>query len=277
MSQPAQLNIQEIMAADPDLKHIGEGEQVKRNHINCPAGRDTKQRLFVKKTEGKLLMYCHHCQGRGAIQGQRRFIKSSKNVVTESVLTLPPDLTTVPRDMNVHGSVWLSKYGINEAERKHYMLGWSDYHNRIILPVWNLERTELIAFQRRRILPHDTMPKYLTTRRAYHKHPVWYGSNHREGDTLVITEDILSAVKVNRVCMSLSLLGTHLPDAVLHWIVNHYSRVLLWLDDDGPAVRQHQRNIMKRLALFMDARILKTEHDPKEYHHDEIREIVNNA
>ena len=37
-----------------------EGQQIRTDHQNCPAGTDSRQRLYLKNVDGKILGYCHH-------------------------------------------------------------------------------------------------------------------------------------------------------------------------------------------------------------------------
>lgn len=49
------------------INPLAPGEQTHLNHPDCPAGLDTKRRLYVKRTHdgARLLMYCHHCGSKG--------------------------------------------------------------------------------------------------------------------------------------------------------------------------------------------------------------------
>lgn len=267
------LNIKDILTTYPELERLADGDQVKRNHPNCPAGRDRKQRLYIKRDGERLLFYCHHCGGSSAKGGGRRsHIRDGKNVVAHQALSLPSDLAVLPGACHVSANAWLNRYDINEAERQWYRIGWSEYHGRVILPVWDMEHTQLLAYQRRRVLKDDTMPKYLTTRVKWVKHPTFIAA-HRDGDTLVLVEDILSAIKVNRVAPSAALLGTHMSD----WLLYHastYDNVVVWLDNDNPQVRADQRRIMRRLEPFTNVRMAATDVDPKELDHVAIRNML---
>lgn len=269
------LNWREILQAYPELESLGEQQQEKRNHINCPAGRDTKSRLFIKRDGERLIGYCHHCQLSGVHgAGRRNYIRTRNNTVTDRPIRLPADLCLHPDDCHVKFNVWMGKYGITAAERQEFMLGWSPSLKRGIIPVYMNEG--LVAYQERRILDEDDGPKYLTTRSKRVKHPMFQCGQYIEGGTMVLTEDILSAVKVGRVANATALMGTHLPDESLSYILrNKPDKVLIWLDDDNPTVRASQRKILRRIGAFVEChRVLGIGRDPKELSNDELTEVI---
>lgn len=55
---------------------LASGETDHINHDDCPAGEDTKGRLYVTKTDnGMLLAYCHHCGGKGVVTSKIQNIR----------------------------------------------------------------------------------------------------------------------------------------------------------------------------------------------------------
>lgn len=52
-----------------------EYEQVRVNHEGCPAGEDTRRRLYVKKVSGGLIAYCHNCGDHGYVRRDAYGIK----------------------------------------------------------------------------------------------------------------------------------------------------------------------------------------------------------
>lgn len=66
-----------------DFVHYGEdltsGEQIHVNHDKCPAGLDTKRRLYIKRTEDDryILAYCHNCSLSGRYSIKYGAVKSA--------------------------------------------------------------------------------------------------------------------------------------------------------------------------------------------------------
>lgn len=267
------MNKAEILQHNPELERLADNEQVNINHIGCPAGRDIKKRLFVRKKDGALLFYCHHCSEGAAKQGKKRYIRDRAAVQTSWALRLPTDLTR--KDMHVAGRSWLYKSGITMDEARLYGIGWSESAGRVILPVYDLTGF-MTAYQSRRVLPHDHMPKYLTDKDKAHRFPMFLANKQCASTTVVLTEDILSAIKVGRQCEAAAILGVHLSPANRNTLIAMgYERVVVWLDDDNPAVKAAQRKICKAIAPFADV-VKVTGHtvDPKGMTDEQIKLVL---
>lgn len=267
------MNKQEILQHNPELLRLADNEQVNINHINCPAGRDTKKRLYVRKRDGSLLFYCHHC-GKGASKhGKKRYIRDRQPTQVTWDLRLPYDLTR--KDMHVVAHAWLYKYGITDEELRLYGIGWSETVGRVILPVYDQAGT-LTAYQSRRVLPHDHMPKYLTDKNKGCRFPLFLGTKQTSTTTVVLTEDILSAIKVGRQCQAAALLGVNLTRENRNALLAEgFTKFVVWLDDDNAAVRHAQRKIMRSIEPFADV-VKVTGHtcDPKEMSDEQIKSIL---
>ena len=266
----SRLNWHEILAVNPELNNLREDEQVNINHYNCPAGRDTKKRLYVRKRDGGLIGFCHHCQSKGGKGGQKNHIRGRQATMQHFDLKLPPDFTT--QHMHVAGNAWLGKYGITALERQLYNIGWSEQCSRVILPVY--AGTKLVAYQQRRVLPHDTLPKYLTDKSRDVRHPMFLGTKLVSGDTVVLTEDILSAIKVGRQFASAALLGVTLSDDNLFELLRlGFKRFVILLDDDNFEVKRNQRKLLRRIENFAGVwKVTGHTTDPKEWTDQQIRE-----
>lgn len=141
---------------DSDIKGLAEGQQIHVNHINCPAGSDTKKRLYLKRAKdgAVVLGYCHHCSTKGVLR-----LKSNRPIKSLSILrkeiaheveqdkTWIPPLTRLNRltyDDNenyTHLKGWLTQFGF--AGSTGYKLApathWLQYQlesGRIFLPYY---------------------------------------------------------------------------------------------------------------------------------------------
>lgn len=271
------LHWHEILALHPELTTASDGEQLHYNHSNCPAGRDRKARLFIKREGSKLLGYCHHCGQSGAWNlGRQCYIRKREKTKVVQHLRLPSDFTTDPSECHVKANVWYNKYGITLAEREHYLLGWSDKWKRAILPIH--QGGELVAFQARRLLDHDDGPKYLTRKVQGYDRP-FFTAGRGENlafDNMVIVEDILSAIKVGRQYTATAILNALLSQQMVAGILRYKpEQVTVWLDDDNPTVRQSQRRIMRRLGPYADVRrVTGVGKDPKELDDGQIAQLM---
>ena len=285
------ISVRLLTELHPELLDLQPGEQTKMNHGDCPAGVDTKQRLFVKRERGKLMAYCHNCGTHGTLSlKDSRIRRGGENLLIENEkLHLPPDITFEPTEQPVEHIAWLHQYGIGRTLQLDYKIGWSNAFGRTILPVFG--DGELLAYQRRRVLRHDMGEKYLTTRLKNIKHPVFKSYPQPDANfgppfrPLVLVEDILSAIKVGMEFDSWALLGTYMPNTVVDEVVAAgYTDVVVWLDDDNKQVKRTQKSIRRRLSPYVDVYVMRRsdmgvrpedKFDPKIFSPSEIRAGVD--
>ena len=190
-------------------------------------------------------------------------------------MSLPGDFTeSIPE----HGLIWFLKYGVSAEVARHYGFGWSEKMARVVMPVYD-ETGNLCTTQSRAVYP-DQVPKYMNKKNGDMTCVAFYSDDEllldapvQEG--LVITEDILSAVRVGRLMPALSTLGTHLSDKLaVRALKSVYGPVYIWYDGDEAGVKG-ARKARRTLELQgKQAIVIKTEKDPKEYSNDEIRAIL---
>ncbi len=120
---------------------------------------------------------------------------------------------------------------------------------------------------------NKTIPKYtthtnpiLTTRLMFH---INLGS-----DTCVVTEDIISAIKVHKATGfdAIAILTNSIGDDIIVTL-NKYQRVFVWLDWDIRISAIKQTSRLKSLGINVTSIVTKL--DPKEYDNDEIKQILS--
>src|SRR5688572_12518334 len=94
---------------------VSVGEQVHVNHDSCPAGTDTKKRLYIRRTNEAILAYCHNCGGHLVKRGRHK-VRSIEEIqqslvakldkVTGEVL-LPDDCLLSPANWPTQAASWL--------------------------------------------------------------------------------------------------------------------------------------------------------------------------
>lgn len=258
--------------------YLAAGEQQRFNHEDCPAGRDTRRRLYVKRTEDdrKLLGYCHNCGLKAVMTpttsySHRRSMPSTALRAAKPV-TLPTDLETEPAKWPPEMVGWLFRTGLGFEEAKKFGVGYSGYYGRAILPVWN--SGELRGFQTRHIHALDTGPKY----RTYCIKPPLRGlyTPAIKPDKIVVCEDLFSAWKCGHIEAGFAMCRSDLKAAeLLELSLNGYNHVIIWLDNDQPHIRKKARLLAKKAALFfpkVDAVLDKSE--PKHLSLTEITEVL---
>lgn len=112
------------MMRDPVIWRLNEERHV--NHSGCPAGEDTKARLYVKRTEYGYVGYCHNCQGSFVLKSatatttsiRKKLMRESDMHDTDSESSLPKVLSSCTQFSTSYqlktdytdAYVWLNKY-----------------------------------------------------------------------------------------------------------------------------------------------------------------------
>lgn len=273
------LNYDEYVPLAPDTA----GGQVHVPHEGCTL----KEKLYIKRThDDTIIAWCHVCRKRGkhTPKGTRNLHKLKRLSVPTIVsdVKLPHDCIYDVDKWPTKARVWVLKYGIRQEEIDVYSLAYSPSLGRVILPCRSDEGS-LLGWQGR-----DTeeagegSPKYLAQRREetsfYFKAKKKSSpcSSASDSSTLVITEDILSAIKSSRVCDSVAILGVWLTPKDALELSEQYDTVIVYLDNDNSKVRQQQENLKRLFKLFGCTVVVhRGSRDPKELSEAELQEIYD--
>lgn len=265
----------------PYVDNLDIDEQIMINHDNCPAGRDTRRRLGIKRTDDGYIAHCFNCGHRGytvASLGHYKAAKragksgGSKAVLGSGGSTpsrgLPEDCVGDTEQWPPRARAWVFKYGLNGDDIAKYRLGYSELNQRVVLPIYR--GGELDGYQLRKIEDDDMRPKYMTE--AYKKPLFWVSSEVLSSKPLVIVEDILSGIRVSKICNSVALLTATASRDVIDWLVStNASEYVIFLDNDNRTVRKAQLALKNRLEVFAPTRIVTADKDPKEHTEGELR------
>lgn len=231
----------------------------------CPACQHHSNKYYTR-IEGRVkLGHCKNCGYKSASKASSiRAVPPPPVAPATEEWVLPADYSSLWNDWPSWAVKWVSKYDINQEECIQYMIGVQVSNpSRLWLPI--LDRFGLASMQGR-----GTDPKYITRR---NRQAVFTAGRSKE--VLVITEDILSAIKAARHTKAMALCGTNLSDLHLNKILTiQPMRVLICLDNDNRLVRSQQRKIKKTLDKYFDTCIVRLTKDLKEYSNQEIKLLV---
>lgn len=270
------------MATDPvwlaTAKTLAAGRRIR---IEC-CSHDKS--LMVSNEERGYRAYCFRCGPRGFVAhgdfsiDQLRRRREEFALLQEAHVRLPKDFTT---EIPTNAAVWLYRSGINTDIAKHYGFGFSSSLRRVVLPVY--ADSALVGFTARSTIGEK--PKYIERMSSPSasvfvadpatRLPASEDWSDASGPDLVITEDILSAVRVGRVAKRcVALLGTSANEHQLAVAVG-CRRIAIWLDPDRPG-RVAAQKLRRRLALQgYETVTIRTEQDPKKYSNREIRRLLS--
>lgn len=252
------------------------------NIHHCKSGKDN-DKLFITRCEDGLtiLAYCHHCGKRGyhnqtdsanikTLLAAKENRKVLAKVGGKYEHKLPRDCKSFGSDWPTPARVWVRRYGITKRELDDYGICYSESLGRVVMPVYDGDG--LALYQARKIFDFDDGPKYLT----YHNRngSVWF-SHLPSIRTLVICEDILSAIKVSRLLPSCAVLGTSISDKSFNIITKQFDEFIIFMDDDNIDVRTKQLTLKNRLEMFGKVRIVHTKgKDAKEHTNQQLEDIL---
>lgn len=254
----------------------------RRIRIECCAHDKS---LMVSNEERGYRAYCFRCGPRGFVAhgdfsiDQLRRRREEFALLQEAHVRLPRDFTT---EIPPNEAVWLYRAGVSTALAKHYGFGFSQFLRRVVLPVYG--NGALVGFTARSTV--GAKPKYIErmadpTSAIFIADPATSLPTTEDwpegsGPDLVITEDILSCVRVGRIgkrCAA--ILGTSANAEQLSKVLIGCRTVAVWLDPDRPG-RVAAHKIERTLALqgYKTKRI-RTVKDPKYYSNREIRRLLS--
>lgn len=223
----------EILTSNCDgYEDLDDDKQLKFNHITCPAGEDTKFRLYVKKVDGAYLFHCHNCGDSGYYRPRETYsrIKDAGTLVVEermSRMDMMKQVTTEDfADFKIEGQLWLSQYGFDDEMCHAY--GISECELGLMLPTYGKNLSGGTATTGCQIRKYGSKgPKYITYTDCK------YSYLEADKDCVILTEDLLSSYKLNWAGWpTICLLGTKLALGAQRIVTEKYKRAILWLDDD---------------------------------------------
>ncbi len=166
---------------------------------------------------------------------------------------LPEDTTNV---LDPRATAWVKKYGITDAEIDENKMLWSEEKQLLIFPVLN-EVGEVLMWQGRYFGPKKTHPKYLT--RGLKESLVHIIGQDKPGP-LVLTEDLISSIKVGRQQPAMPIWGSAISAELVQQVRLLYPHVVLWLDFDK---RDTSIKLAMKHCLWIHIDPLITQLDPK--------------
>jgi len=237
--------------------------------------------LVERKDDNSISMHCFRCGssgwfGNGASISSLKARASGASAVSTSgcKFQMPTDATTDQTQWPPQARVFIRQAGLTDKEVEKYEITYSEHLGRVVIPV-GVSRSggnvSVDSFQTRNVLPGDSGPKYL----SYTNWPTSFYINQGK-DTLCITEDVLSAIRVGRFLPALALLGVKLQPHHIKLIKHEgYKKFLIFLDDDNYQVKVAQLRIKHQLEVFGQADIIHTGGiDPKEMTDADLKAYV---
>lgn len=262
----------------------------------CPkcreVGEDRSGDNMANYSDGS--SYCWKCQHFTLADNiiPRFLSRGSRNILTKNVIIptilLPEDCST---DYPEKPLKWIEHYDLSRLDLLNNGVLWSElgiYINYrgtkiratdlLIAPFW--ANGELLGWQGRYFGMDTRIPKYISRGKlneVYHFiSDGKVGHNINKASQLILTEDIISAIKVSKIGIyTLPLFGVNFKSRIKQLRLLNVKEAILWLDPDMhlTMIKESRVGCLEGVKTTC---ILSTK-DPKEHSYEEIRKYLQHT
>lgn len=185
-------------------------------------------------------------------------------------IKLPLDCST---SFPEHVVNWLRKYDVTIEEALKHGWKYSKHWDQLIFPFYGENESQLTLWQGRNFGGgQESGPK----RRKYYNQgrpadilPIFRApQQENKCRSLVVVEDVLSAVRIARQSDAMPCLGSYLPAKKLMRLRAFYETIVIWLDADKIKEAREIADMAKWIGFR--TKVVYTDLDPKEYSDEEI-------
>jgi len=233
-------------------------------HTSCPRC-GSRDNLGEYDDGSSYCFGCHFSQP----ASRSRYVTERENSNSDDEIGVCPIRGSTSYDPRPMAS-W-NDCGLRVEELLLFGARWDSDREQLNYPLRNL-RGETVAIQSRNYnQSRSKTQKYFNQGKLEEAYPI-VRSDGRHGRRLVITEDILSSIKIGRQCDAMAALGTSLPSHKIMALAPLYESIRVWLDSDKWRESMHIAESFQWLGL--SAKSIYSELDPKFYSNDEITEFI---
>lgn len=243
------------------------------HHEGCPDclsnGKDRDQNNLGVWDDGH--KWCFSC-------GYHSIPKKDNNYVRQKLTTDAKEISGISvnlpsdagRDLALEAVIWIRKYDLTiEDVRLHNFL-WSQSRRILVMPVYEKHTRKPLYWQGKHFNEEIAAKMKYQTFGAPGDHIEEVGN--REGETIVLVEDKLSAIKVARVNTAMPLYGSNLNLKQAIMLAARYQQCVIWLDRDKLSASIEMKDWLS--VYFEHVKIVSTERDPKEYDEQNIQNAI---
>lgn len=229
-------------------------------HEACPycGSRDN---LGVYDDGHKYCFGCgHYEKGNGLISFKKLEKENDRNI------SLPSDCSSSIPINPVRE--WLSQYYITDQDILVNKFQWSEDRQLLVMPVYDIYG-KLLMWCGRRFNISDRQGRYYIQGKTEGSYPIYGNINP---GTVVIVEDMISAIRVGKVATSHPLFGSNVSSNKIVELSKKFDNLIVWLDYDkaGYAIKLSQTYGL----FFRNIQTIVTIKDPKAYTENEIKERI---
>ena len=248
------------------MKHQTESYLLKKEQ--CPEcaklGKDRNHDNLALYSDGH--SYCFSCGYTNRIWNSLSTTsESNKKPYKEIQITLPIDCDT---SYPANALKWISQYELSSNDLLSNNVLWSEQHKRLIFPIYG--DIGLLAYQGRYFGSEINKPKWWGQGDLANTFHIIKGRSLQP--TLILTEDIVSAIKVSRYAPAMPLFGCSIGIKRfkrLYKLLGYQADIKIWLDPDKrkEAIKESRKGTLCGLKTS----VIISNKDPKEESYETIR------
>ena len=238
-------------------------------HIQCPScaalGRDVSKDNLGVYSDGH--QYCFSCGYVVAGDRVSSYLLQSTPIEAHSIY-LPNDVSPV---LPATQKQWLQKYELSDLTIRGNAIMWSESKQKLIFPYF--VEGELVALQGRTFNPEEMKKRKWFSQGDLKRIVYTVGP---ESNTLVLTESIISAIKVSTLGYRCSpIWGSVIPKEKAFALSRLTDHIILWLDPDKHVEAVTEANKLQLYIPTVD--VIFSTKKPKDTSLTNIKEYLTNA
>jgi hypothetical protein len=274
-----------------EIEDMEPGHTMRFNHTDCPAGEDTRRRLYLTRTESDtsvVIGYCHNCQGRAyyrnnsTYQHYRTFTGTTPykgNTVCSATIEEPRGLVRDQGIWPTDAQAWAIRNRLDQQLTTKYDIAHDPSSNRVYLPRYNNYTTKTLNGYQLRLVTDKREPKYYTVRRDDDPGYSFIGPVGVAHGTTVVVEDLASGIHVHEATgMGVAINYGIKTNLQMLDSIKRAGQVVVWLDNDSPHVIGQGDSMCRTQRLLGSPNVTQIGQpytDPKHYVWSEIHRILN--
>lgn len=259
-----------------EFEDLDRGRTIRLQHHTDYCSGSGKPLGVTKDELGNLLYGCFRCGRAGNIRlvsfPRLQNFKAKDGGDGNSYRTtvvIPSDSESNAREWSPHAKLWVGRSRVKWDEVENYGIVFSPKWGKVIIPTYH--NGELVGYQRRSV--DGSEPKYSTVTKNSNA-MIWESRRFPDDDSVVLVEDVLSAIVVGRQKNSIALQGVQVTSTLFN-VLSKYNKFYIWLDNDNVKVKLQQQKLNNRLSLLGTVKIIKTHQDPKYLTDQEVTKVLD--
>lgn len=238
------------------------------HHEACPKC-GSKDNLGVWTDGHKWCFGCHHYVDKNGDAIVKEWVKKQTQVPdVQKKVVLPADYERgfVPK----WAMEWLEAFHLDRIHIDDNDIGYDLNKDLLIFPIYG-QKNELLAWQGRYFGHDPKKPKYYTQGNVADIIHI-RDTGAYEQQSVVVVEDLVSAIRVGEIIPAVPLFGSHLSLQRATRLSKMFNHLIIYLDQDK--FKEAQKFKSEYQLIFDSIEVRSTKMDPKYYNATVLRDVL---